>query len=114
MRILKDFKIPNFKLKKIEMNDIPDIEKVKIDYEKVKEAGEKKNKKQPYDAGTFTTVKEIFVESMKKYADNTLVLQKPSHKELRHIPQPQPAFDQRHHLVGGSGLSIRLQNKIVA
>ena len=43
MRILKDFKIPNFKLKKIEMNDIPDIEKVKIDYEKVKEAGEKKN-----------------------------------------------------------------------
>ncbi len=81
MRILKDFKIPNFKLKKIEMNDIPDIEKVKIDYEKVKEAGEKKNKKQPYDAGTFTTVKEIFVESMKKYADNTLVLQKPSHKE---------------------------------
>ena len=81
MRILKDFKIPNFKLKKIEMNDIPDIEKVKIDYEKVKEAGEKKSKKQPYDAGTFTTVKDIFVESMKKYADNTLVLQKPSHKE---------------------------------
>lgn len=35
-------------------------------------------------------------------------------KILRHIPQPQPAFDQRHHLVGGSGLSIRLQNKIVA
>ena len=28
MRILKDFKIPNFKLKKIEMNDIPDIEKL--------------------------------------------------------------------------------------
>lgn len=26
------------------MNDIPDIEKVKIDYEKVKEAGEKRTK----------------------------------------------------------------------
>ena len=45
MRILKDFKIPNFKFKKIEMSDIPDIEKVKVDYEKVKEAEEKKNKK---------------------------------------------------------------------
>ena len=43
MRILKDFKMPNIKFKKIEMNEIPDIEKVKIDYEKVKEAEEKKN-----------------------------------------------------------------------
>ena len=36
--------MPNIKFKKIEMNEIPDIEKVKIDYDKVKEAEEKKNK----------------------------------------------------------------------
>ena len=29
MRILKDFKIPDFKFKKIEMNDIPNVEDVK-------------------------------------------------------------------------------------
>ena len=49
MRILKDFKIPDFKFKKIEMNDIPNVEDVKVDFSKVMEAQEKKNKKhQPY------------------------------------------------------------------
>lgn len=82
MRILKDFKIPNFKFKKIEMSDIPDIEKVKVDYEKVKEAEEKKNKKhQPYKTTDYKTIKEVFVNSIEKFADNTLILQKPSHKE---------------------------------
>lgn len=82
MRILKDFKIPNFKFKKIEMSDIPDIEKVKVDYEKVKEAEEKKNKKhQPYETTDYKTIKEVFVNSIEKFADNTLILQKPSHKE---------------------------------
>ena len=82
MRILKDFKIPNFKFKKIEMSDIPDIEKVKVDYEKVKEAEEKRNKKhQPYKTTDYKTIKEVFVNSIEKFADNTLILQKPSHKE---------------------------------
>ncbi len=82
MRILRDFKIPDFKFKKIEMNDIPEIDNVKVDYEKVKEAEEKKNKKhKPYPATEYKTVKEIFIHSMKNYADNTLILQKPSHKE---------------------------------
>lgn len=82
MRILRDFKIPNFKFKKIEMNDIPDVENVKVDYEKVKEAEEKKNKKRkPYPATDYKTVKEIFKHSMQNYADNTLILQKPDHKE---------------------------------
>lgn len=82
MRILKDFKIPNFKFKKIEMSDIPDIEKVKVDYEKVKEAEEKKNKKhQPYKTTDYKTIKEVFVNSIEKFADNTLILQKPNHKE---------------------------------
>ena len=82
MRILKDFKIPDFKFKKIEMNDIPNVEDVKVDYSKVMEAQEKKNKKhQPYPATDYKTVKEIFIHSMKNYADETLILQKPNHKE---------------------------------
>ena len=82
MRILRDFKIPDFKFKKIKMNDIPDMDNVKVDYEKIKEAEERKNKKhQPYEATNYKTIKEVFVRSMKEYADNTLILQKPNHKE---------------------------------
>ena len=82
MRILKDFKIPNFKFKKIKMNDIPDINNVNVDYDKVKEAAEKKNKKhQPYKATNYKTIKEVFIHSMKEYAKNPLILQKPNHKE---------------------------------
>lgn len=82
MRILRDFKIPNLKFNKIKMNDIPDVENVKIDYEKVKEAEERKQKvKKPYPATEYKTVKEIFNRSMKEYANETLILQKPNHKE---------------------------------
>ena len=82
MRILRDFKIPNFKFNKIKMNDIPDVENVKIDYEKIKEAENKKNKKhQPYPSTEYKTVKEIFIHSMENYANNTLILQKPNHKD---------------------------------
>ena len=74
--------MPNLKFKKIKMNNIPDVENVKIDYEKVKEAEEKKNKKnKPYPATEYKTVKEIFIHSMKNYPDETLILQKPNHKE---------------------------------
>ena len=82
MRILRDFKIPNFKFKKIKMNDIPDIDNVKIDYEKLKETETKKNKKhQPYEVEKYNTIKEIFKHSIKEFADEPLILQKPSHKE---------------------------------
>ena len=82
MRILKDFKIPDFKFPKIKMDNIPDIDKVNVDYEKVKEATEKKNKKyQPYEASNYKTIKEIFIHSMKEYPEQPLILQKPNHKE---------------------------------
>ena len=32
MRILKEFKVPNFKFKKIKMKDVENIEDVKVDY----------------------------------------------------------------------------------
>ena len=74
--------MPNIKFKKIKMEDIPDVENVKIDYEKIKEAEDRKNKKnKPYLTTEYKTVKEIFKRSMEKYSDNALILQKPSHKE---------------------------------
>lgn len=82
MRIIRDFKMPNLKFKKIEMNDIPNMEDVKVDYEKVKEVEEKKkNKRGPYPATEYKTVKEVFIRSMKNYADYPVILQKPNHKE---------------------------------
>ena len=82
MRIIRDFKMPNLKFKKIEMNDIPNMEDVKVDYEKVKEAEEKKkNKRGPYPATEYKTIKEVFIRSMKNYADYPVILQKPNHKE---------------------------------
>ena len=35
MRILKDFKVPDFKFPKLKMKDIEDIEEVKVDYERL-------------------------------------------------------------------------------
>jgi len=35
MRILKDFKIPNFKFDKIKMKDVEEIKEVKVDYERL-------------------------------------------------------------------------------
>ena len=83
MRILKDIKLPNFKFPKIKMDNIEDIENVKLDYEEVKENEEKvKSKKAgPYPATNYKTVKDIFINSMNKYANNTIIAQKTNHKE---------------------------------
>ena len=83
MRILNDFKIPNFKFPKIKMENIEDIENLKVDYDKVKENEEKKkNKKyQPYETTNYKTIKEVFVHSMDKYPNNPLILEKTVHKE---------------------------------
>ena len=82
MRILKDFKMPKIKFSKIEMKDIPDLDKFKVDLNEVKEAEEKKSKKHmPYKTTSYKTVKEIFNHSMAEYKDNALILQKPGHKD---------------------------------
>ena len=82
MRNIKDFKIPNFKFKKIKMENIPDVENVKVDYDDVKKAEEKKKtKKYPYGVQKYNTVKEIFEEVTNKYSENEIILQKPNHKE---------------------------------
>lgn len=82
MRILKDFKIPNFKFKKIKMDNIEDLDEMKIDYEKVEKPKDNKTKKyQPYEHTNYKTIKEIFIHSMENYTDQPLILQKPNHKE---------------------------------
>lgn len=82
MRNITDFKMPNFKFKKIKMENIPDVENVKLNYEEVKEAEEKKKEKnKPYKIHEYNTIKEIFEEVTEKYSQNTLILQKPNHKE---------------------------------
>ena len=83
MRILKDFKIPDFKFPKFNMKGIDDIDEVKVDYEKIKKAEENQNKKNKknYDGTNFNTVKEMFINSSKEYADRTLLLEKFNPKE---------------------------------
>lgn len=79
MRILKDFKIPDFKFPKFNMKELSEIGEVNVDYEKIKKAEEnQKNKsdKQNYEGTHFNTVKEMFINSSKEYADRTLLLEK--------------------------------------
>lgn len=78
MRILKDFKIPNFKFKKIEMKDVENIEEVKVDYERLKkkQAIAQKRKQRGYETTDYKTIKEVFDMAKEKYADNIFMLEK--------------------------------------
>ena len=78
MRILKDFKIPNFKFPKFRLKELSEIDEVNIDYEQIKKAKENQNKKEKknYEGTHFNTVKEIFINSSKEFADRTLLLEK--------------------------------------
>ena len=83
MRILKDFKVPDFKFPKFNMKEVTEIGEVKVDYDKVKKAEEsnKRKNKQNYEGTHFTNVKEIFINSSKEYTDRTFLLEKFNTKE---------------------------------
>ena len=83
MRILRDFKVPNFKFPKFKMDGLSDIEEMNVDYESLKEQQEGKLKKNSkvYEVTNYKTVKEIFENSTIKYADNTFILEKFNSKE---------------------------------
>ena len=78
MRILKEFKVPNFKFKKIKMEDVENIEDVKVDYERLqkKKEIEQKRKQKGYETSDYKTIKEIFDISREKYKDNIFILEK--------------------------------------
>ena len=82
MRILKDFKIPNFKFPKLKMKDVENIEEVKVNYEELKNKhSEEKNKNKNYEQTNYKTIKEVFLRSQEKFADRTFILEKFNPKE---------------------------------
>jgi len=83
MRILKEFKIPNFKFPKFKMKELSEIDEMNVDYEKVKQVQENKDKNNAknYDATTYKTVKEIFERSTKEYEKEVFILEKFNSKE---------------------------------
>ena len=78
MRILKDFKVPDFKFPKFNMKGLTEIDEVKVDYDTLKKAEENQKKKdrKNYPSTQFETIKEIFKNSMDKYAERTFLLEK--------------------------------------
>ena len=83
MRILKDFKMPNFKFPKIEMKGIETIDEVNVDYDALKKKNENfsKEKQRGYEPTQYKTIKEIFNKVKDKYANNTFILEKFNPKE---------------------------------
>lgn len=83
MRILKDFKVPDFKFPKFKMKGLSNIEEMKVDYDSISKDDDSKNKKNSkiYNITNYKTVKEIFDNSTTKYAENTFILEKSNQKE---------------------------------
>ena len=83
MRILRDFKVPDFKFPKFKMDGLSNIEEMNIDYDSIKNEQESKNKKSSklYEVTNFKTIKETFENSTTKYAENTFILEKFNSKE---------------------------------
>lgn len=82
MRILKDFNIPDFKFPKLKMKNVENIDEVKVDYEALaNKQKEEKGKNKYYEQSHYKTIKEIFIRSREKYADNVCILEKFNPKE---------------------------------
>ena len=82
MRILKDFKIPNFKFPKLKMKNVENIDEVNVDYEELKKNNnEEKGKNKNYEQTNYKTIKEVFLRSQEKFADRTFILEKFNPKE---------------------------------
>ena len=72
-----DIKIPKFKFPKFKFKEMENVEDINLEKEKTEKI--KKDKKQ-YQGTHFSTIKETFFYSKEKYAENTLILEKPDHK----------------------------------
>lgn len=96
MRILKEFKVPNFKFPKLKMEGIAEIDEVNIEANKVKK------KEVKYEVKDYKTVKEIFDKSTIKYEDKVCILEKYDHK----APYTEITYGQfRKDVIGfGTGL----------
>lgn len=74
-----DIKIPKIKIPKFKFKEMDNVENINLEKEKEKTERIKKDKKQ-YPGTDFKTIKEVFFNSMEKYPENTLILEKPDHK----------------------------------
>lgn len=77
-------KLPKFKFKKIKMENIDEIEELKVDYSKPEnraERREKIKKGEHYPETHYETIKEIYLHSMKEFGDKEFILDKNDPKE---------------------------------
>ena len=82
MRILKDIKIPDFKFPKFKMKNVENIEEVNVDYEELKrKQAEEKVKDNYHEQTHYKTIKEIFIRSREKFANDVFILEKFNSKE---------------------------------
>lgn len=109
MRILEEFKIPNFKFPKIKMDTISELDEVNIEEGKDKE----KRKEIKYAPKDYKTIKEIFEKATKEYKDEPFMLEKFDHKG----PFTQITYSKfREDVIGlGTGLTkvLNLKDKRV-
>ena len=75
MRILQDFKIPNFKFPKLKMEGLSEIDESSI------EAPDQKKKEVKYEAKNYKTIKEVFNQSTTNFKNKVFILEKFDHKE---------------------------------
>lgn len=80
--------LPKFKFKKIKMDNIDNIEELKEGYTKkeVKETKKEKPKKgEHYPETHYETIKEVYLHSMKEFADDVFILDKNNPKDENFI-----------------------------
>ena len=80
MRILKDFKIPNFKFPKFKMEGLEKIDEMNVEYDPTKQVEVKRDKRN-FEPTTYKTIKEIFNRSTKLFADRPFIIEKFNHKD---------------------------------
>ncbi len=79
MRILRDFKLPDFKFPKMKMEGMENIQEMQVNYDEIDQIKDKKSKNKYYEETHYKTVKEIFKRSIGKYKDNIYILERPNH-----------------------------------
>lgn len=79
MRILRDFKLPDFKFPKMKMEGMENIQEMQVNYDEIDQIKNKKSKHKYYEETHYKTVKEIFKRSIEKYKDNIYILERPNH-----------------------------------
>ncbi len=81
MRILRDFKMPDFKFPKFKMEGLDEIEEMNVDLEKKQEEIKNRKESKNYEPTTYQTIKEVFKKSTEEYKDLPFILEKFNHKD---------------------------------